>query len=66
MVCCADGVRVAAAGRGAAAVSRYAEMWLPGPDGRVASLHPDATGLNGPDVAPSDAHTRRPALRIVG
>ena len=31
-------VRVAAAGRGAAAVARYAEMWLPGADGLVAAV----------------------------
>ena len=40
-------VTVAAAGRGAAAAARHAEMWLPGPDGRVAPLH--------------DLHDQRPA-----
>ncbi|MCI3242055.1 hypothetical protein [Streptomyces spinosisporus] len=33
-------VRVAAAGRGTAAVARYAEMWLPGADGQVTAALP--------------------------
>jgi hypothetical protein len=61
-------VRVAAAGRGAAAAPQYAEMWLPGPDGQVAPLHPDA-GRSDPRerLATVDgARPERPVLRVVG
>jgi hypothetical protein len=59
-------VRVAAAGRGAAAVPRHAEMWLPGPDGRIAPLHHDAAVPERQETAAASVHVRRPALRVVG
>jgi len=61
-------VRVAAAGRGAAAVPRHAEKWLPGPDGHIAPVHPDAPGLDGPESVTviGDAHARRLVLYVVG
>ncbi|WP_240797964.1 hypothetical protein [Streptomyces sp. F001] len=60
-------VRVAATGRGSAAASRYAEMWLPGPDGQVAPIHPDTGRPHGlePAAAATAAHQERPALRVV-
>lgn len=60
-------VRVAATGRGAAAVPRYAEMWLPGPDGHVAPVRSAAEpGVR--ETVPLDGTSRRerPALRVVG
>lgn len=61
-------VRVAAAGRGAGVAPRYAEMWLPGPDGAVApvSRPGDAADMPAPLTAVDRAHERRPALRVVG
>ncbi|MGW1290692.1 hypothetical protein ACWD4N_45830 [Streptomyces sp. NPDC002586] len=61
-------VTVAAAGRGAAAAPRYAEMWLPGPNGAIAPvLHEE--GVDAPAV-PADPAVRavgaRPGLRVVG
>jgi hypothetical protein len=60
-------VQVAAGGRGSAVATRYAEMWLPGPDGRVAPVHHadgERTGEAAPVVA--GVRERRPALRVVG
>ncbi|MGY6019998.1 hypothetical protein [Streptomyces spinosirectus] len=60
-------VRVAAAGRGAAAVPRHAEMWLPGPDGHVAPVRSAAEPGAREAVTPEAASRReRPALRVVG
>ncbi|WP_327434781.1 hypothetical protein [Streptomyces sp. NBC_01236] len=58
-------VRVAATGRGAALAPRYAEMWLPGPDGAVAPVH--AEGVYEPVPVPAVAGRERgPVLRVVG
>jgi hypothetical protein len=60
-------VRVAAAGRGGAVRPRYAEMWLPGPDGTVAPLDRWAAGGDRPYAVVASAPVeRRPALRVVG
>ncbi|MFJ9537608.1 hypothetical protein ACIRPX_10170 [Streptomyces sp. NPDC101225] len=69
-------VRVASAGRGAAAAPRHADLWLPGPDGRVAPADggTGATGTAGTTepglreaVAPDGAsRPARPVLRVVG
>ncbi|WP_327667697.1 MULTISPECIES: hypothetical protein [unclassified Streptomyces] len=65
-------VRVAAAGRGAAAAPTYAEMWLPGPDGQVAPVHDEAARAEreaeAEPEAPDGAGHRelRPVLRVVG
>lgn len=46
-------VRVRAGGRGAAARSRRAELWLPGPDGTVAEAEPDElAGASADEVGP--------------
>ncbi|MFG2793467.1 hypothetical protein [Streptomyces sp. NPDC048419] len=60
-------VRVAAAGRGAAAVPRYAEMWLPGSDGHVAPVR-GAAEPGARQAVPLDTASRRerPVLRVVG
>lgn len=60
-------VTVAAAGRGAAAAPRYAEMWLPGPGGAIAAM----TGEDGavsavPAASAIRAAGGRAALRVVG
>jgi hypothetical protein len=58
-------VRVAAAGRGAAIAPRYADMWLPGPDGRILPGHTGAP--EGDHEAAGHAVPRgRPALHVVG
>ncbi|MFD7919589.1 hypothetical protein ACFV3R_10230 [Streptomyces sp. NPDC059740] len=58
-------VTVAATGRGAATAPRYAEMWLPGPDGRVAPVR-DLHG-SGLDTSAADTvRRRRAALHMVG
>ncbi|MFF4205711.1 hypothetical protein ACFYZ8_34245 [Streptomyces sp. NPDC001668] len=59
-------VTVAAAGRGAAAAARHAEMWLPGPDGWVAPLH-DLHDQR-PDTAAEDlpVRRRRTVMHLVG
>ncbi|MGP4090097.1 hypothetical protein, partial [Streptomyces sp. KR55] len=60
-------VRVSATGRSSATAPRYAEMWLPGPDGQVAPIHP-GTGLPyGPraEAVVDAGHQERPALRVV-
>ncbi|MCX5355522.1 hypothetical protein [Streptomyces mirabilis] len=61
-------VRVAAAGRGAAAAPRYAEMWLPGPDGAVAPVldESDAAYEPSPITAVGAVREQRPVLRVVG
>ncbi|MGW2748100.1 hypothetical protein [Streptomyces sp. NPDC001450] len=61
-------VKVAAAGRGAAAAPRYAEMWLPGPGGAIAPIHPEAPPLEGLEPAAADGapHQGRAVLRVVG
>jgi hypothetical protein len=62
-------VRVAAAGRGAATAPRYAEMWLPGPDGQVAAVRDDTPAAERRDVAVAAdgaGHRGRPVLRVVG
>ncbi|MEU6349942.1 hypothetical protein ABZ896_11510 [Streptomyces sp. NPDC047072] len=59
-------VTVEAAGRGAAGAARHADMWLPGPDGRIAPLHdlhdrrPDTTAKESP------VRGRRAAMHLVG
>jgi hypothetical protein len=59
-------VTVAAAGRGAAASGRYAEMWLPGPDGLAAAV--DDQHAHGPDTAApgTSLGERRTAMHLVG
>jgi hypothetical protein len=59
-------VRVAAVGRGGSSVPRYADMWLPGPDGRVAPLPTGAVVLDDPETVPGAQHGGRPVLRGVG
>ncbi len=59
-------VRVAAVGRGASAVPRYADMWLPGPDGRVAPLPTGAAVPDGPETVSDVQLGGRPVLRVVG
>lgn len=61
-------VRVAAAGRGAAAAPRYAEMWLPGPDGAVAPVLNESDTAYGPSpiTAVGAVREQRPFLRVVG
>ncbi|MFF4257885.1 hypothetical protein ACFY1L_42530 [Streptomyces sp. NPDC001663] len=60
-------VRVASVGRGAAAAPRYAEMWLPGPGGRIVPVHTDAAAGGPAAVTASPAgHRGRPVLRVVG
>jgi hypothetical protein len=59
-------VTVAATGRGAADAHRYAEMWLPGPDGRAAPVRDVDARI--PDASPADAfpRRRRAALHMAG
>ncbi|MGI5144188.1 hypothetical protein [Streptomyces sp. CA-106110] len=61
-------VTVAAAGRGAAVAPRYAEMWLPGPNGAIAPVGQEASG--GPLAVPATPAVRavggRAGLRVVG
>lgn len=59
-------VKAAAVGRGASAVPRYAEMWLPGPDGKVASLSARAVTVDSSQLAPGAGGVERPVLRVVG
>ncbi|MEO3976883.1 hypothetical protein [Streptomyces sp. CAU 1734] len=56
-------VTVVAAGRGEAARPRRAEMWLPGPDGRVAPLDPATVEQ---PSAGGEAAGGRPVLRVLG
>ncbi|MER6121462.1 hypothetical protein ABT173_01935 [Streptomyces sp. NPDC001795] len=60
-------VTVAAAGRGAAAAARHAEMWLPGPNGTIAPLLTE--GGHAPAVSEPAAMRAvggRAGLRVVG
>jgi hypothetical protein len=58
-------VRAAATGRGAAVAPRYAEMWLPGPDGVIAPMQ--HRGSLPHSAAPVGlAGERQPVLHVVG
>lgn len=59
-------VKVAAAGRGAATAPRYAEMWLPGPDGAIALVPANGAHESDPVPAAGAGLERRPVLRVVG
>lgn len=61
-------VTVAATGRGAAAATRYAEMWLPGPDGRAAPVRDLRDRVPDTSLVDADASVgrRRAALHTVG
>ncbi|MEH0460714.1 hypothetical protein [Streptomyces acidiscabies] len=56
-------VTVAATGRGAASVSRYADMWLPGPQGATAPVSRPAPAA---EPVREAAGERRSVLRVVG
>ncbi|WP_328373716.1 hypothetical protein OG800_50800 (plasmid) [Streptomyces sp. NBC_00445] len=59
-------VTVAAAGRGAATAARYAEMWLPGPEGLATPVHGQHDHGPDTDAAGTAVAQRRTAMHLVG
>ncbi|WP_327309819.1 hypothetical protein OG730_41790 (plasmid) [Streptomyces sp. NBC_01298] len=55
---------VLSTGRGAAARARHADLWLPGPDGRVAPVSSDTDTATG--GMPDNTAVSRPVLRVLG
>ncbi|WP_405729178.1 hypothetical protein OG885_09835 [Streptomyces sp. NBC_00028] len=59
-------VQVMAVGRGASAVPRYAQMLLPGPDGRVALVRTDTAATGTSKALTAVGSEGWPALRVAG